>query len=454
MNNNFAITRQSKNETSVINSNPYIDIARAYYNSTMYADKKQVIPEIFEDTLPVFNAIPKVVNIASALAIGGDIEPCDKNDTFIKEIIRNLSLEQEKSFMAKELILGKSILIEIENTENIENNTNTSEDNKYRMAYYSADEYEIVSVGQDILYAKIKGVRFELNEEGTEYAEKEINKIFIRDKDKNTAKSYIEVEGEKENEIDYEGGILPLVEINTTYDMTQLFYSVDRYNEFEALIRQLLYLAGEPVLAGIGLDKVQNKASEAMRTDRFKKQKMVFTKSETAKLALLEIQGSSARVMIDKQHAIIENIIKDYPEYSISEVLSGSNISEETTRIRMTEVLSRVSELRKNIELGINRLISIIAYLEGNEMGDRYITLGNMVDVKLKDMLEVLVMALNNGLISRESAMFQIKTLFNGEDVEREQSLIDKEGLNKPVQTEDGKDDIKDTVNKGDVNND
>lgn len=454
MNNNFALTRQSKNETNVINSNPYIDIARAYYNSTMYADKKQVIPEIFEDTLPVFNAIPKVVNIASALAIGGDIEPCDKNDIFIKDIIRNLSLEQEKSFMAKELILGKSILIEIENTEDLENNTNMSEDNKYRMAYYSADEYEIVSVGQDILYAKIKGVRFELNEEGTEYVEKEISKIFIRDKDKNTAKSYIEVEGEKESEVEYEGGILPLVEINTTYDMTQLFYSVDRYNEFEALIRQLLYLAGEPVLAGIGLDKVQNKASEAMRTDRFKKQKMVFTKSETAKLALLEIQGSSARVMIDKQHAIIENIIKDYPEYSISEVLSGSNISEETTRIRMTEVLSRVSELRKNIELGINRLISIIAYLEGNEMGDRYITLGNMVDVKLKDMLEVLVMALDNGLISRESAMFQIKTLFNGEDVEREQSLIDKEGLNKPVQTEDGKDDIKDTVNKGDVNND
>ena len=422
---NFGLVRQSKDEQRTINSNPYIDVARAYYNSTMYADKKQVISEIFTDTLPVFNAIPKVVNIASALAIGGDIEACDKDDTFVKDIIKNLALEQEKSFMAKELILGKSILIEIENTENSEEETNS--EFKYKMAYYSADEYEIISVGFDILYAKITGTRFELNETGDNYVEKEVNKIFIRDKESGTAKSYIEIDGEKEEEVIYDGGVLPLVEINTTYDMTQLFYSVDRYNEFEALIRQLLYLAGEPVLAGMGLDKIHNKATEAMKEDRFKKQKMVFTKSETAKLALLEIQGSSATVMIEKQRAIIENIIKDYPEYSISEVLSGSNISEETTRIRMTEVLSRVSELRKNIELGVNRLIAIISYLDGKDMGERYITLGNMVDINIKDMLEALQIALDYGLISKESAMFQIKTLFNGENVDKEIALIDKE---------------------------
>ena len=435
---NFGLVRQSKDEQRTINSNPYIDVARAYYNSTMYADKKQVISEIFTDTLPVFNAIPKVVNIASALAIGGDIEACDKDDTFVKDIIKNLALEQEKSFMAKELILGKSILIEIENTENSEEETNS--EFKYKMAYYSADEYEIISVGFDILYAKITGTRFELNETGDNYVEKEVSKIFIRDKESGTAKSYIEIDGEKEEEVVYDGGVLPLVEINTTYDMTQLFYSVDRYNEFEALIRQLLYLAGEPVLAGMGLDKVQNKATEAMKEDRFKKQKMVFTKSETAKLALLEIQGSSATVMIEKQRAIIENIIKDYPEYSISEVLSGSNISEETTRIRMTEVLSRVSELRKNIELGVNRLIAIISYLDGKDMGERYITLGNMVDINIKDMLEALQIALDYGLISKESAMFQIKTLFNGENVDKEIALIDKES---------SKDDNKNNKNVG-----
>ena len=428
-NKNFAQIRESKNEQITINSNPYIDVARAYYNSTMYEDKKQVISTLFTDTLPVFNAIPKVVNIAAALAIGGDIESCKKDDEYVKNIIKYLALEQEKSFMAKELILGKSILIEIENTEDIDDETNS--DFKYKMSYYSADEYEIISVGFDILYAKIEGTRFELNDTKDAYTSKKVNKIFIRDKETGTAKSYIEVDGEKEDEIIYDKGVLPLVEINTTYDMTQLFYSVDRYNEFEALIRQLLYYAGEPILAGLGLDKVKNTVADSIKEDRFKKQKMLWTKSETAKLSLLEIQGSSARVMIEKQRAIIENIIKDYPEYSISEVLSGSNISEETTRIRMTEVLSRVSELRKNIELGLNRLISVISFLDGKNMEDRYITLGNMIDTNLKEMLQSLEIAINLGILSKQSAMFQIKTLFDGEDVDKELTILESENNSK-----------------------
>lgn len=424
---NFALTRQSKKEQKSINKTPYIDVARAYYTSSMYDDNSQVISNLYGDTIPVFNAIPKVVNIAAALAIGGDIEPCDKDDDRIAEIVKNLSLEQEKPFMAKELILGKSILVEIENIENIENVADNGSDFNYRMSYYSADEYEIISVGLEVLYAKITGVRFELNEEGTEYVKKDIEKIFIKDQETGVARSFITSDGEEEGEITYEGGVLPLVEINTTYDMTQLFYSVDRYNEFEALIRQLLYLAGEPILTGVGLDQIQQKATTQMKEDRFNKQKVLFTKSDSAKLSLLEIQGSSAQVMIAKQKAIIENIIKDYPEYSISEVLSGSNISEETTRIRMTEVLSRVSELRKNIELGINRIIGIILYLEGANLEGRYITLGNMVDIKMKDMLDVLVIALENKLISRKSAMFQIKTLFNGENVEKELERIEED---------------------------
>ena len=105
-----------------------------------------------------------------------------------------------------------------------------------------------------------------------------------------------------------------------------------------------------------------------------KKQKTLFTKADNAKLQLLEISGSSATVMINKQRELVENIVKDYPEYSISEVLSGSNVSEETTRIRLTEILSRVSELRKNIERGLNKLFALVAFFDGKEMQEKYIT--------------------------------------------------------------------------------
>lgn len=422
---NLGNTRNSKDDVNTINGNTYIDVARAYYNSTMYDDKKQATNKIYDDVLPVFNAIPKVVNIASALSVSGSIEPLGDDVEYVNNIVTNLAIEQEKAFMARELILGKSILIELQ----VNPEPPIDDDFSYNMSYYSADEYEVVSVGQDIYYAQIQGIQFVLNDTKDGYEEKEVRKIFIKDIDSGVATSYIEDdEGNRTNEVTYDGGKLPLVEIVTTYDMKQLFYAVDRHNEFEAFIRSILYLAGEPIIAGIGLDKIQRQAEADMSKDRMKRQKTLFTRTENAKLSLLEIQGSSASVMINKQKEIIQNIIKDYPEYSISEVLSGSNVSEETTRIRLTEILSRISELRRNMERGLNKLIGLVAFYDGKtSIKDEYITLGNMVDINIKDVLDTLKIALDCGLISKESAMNNIKKLYNGEDVLVEMEKIKKD---------------------------
>ena len=421
---NFGNIRNSEDDQSTINGNDYIDVARAYYNSTMYDDGLQATEGIFDNVLPVFNAIPKVVNIASALSVGGDIESVHPDKEWVDNVVKNIMLEQEKSFIARELILGKSVLIEVQTEQ--ENPVDV--DFPYNLSYYSADEYELISVGQDIYQAKIAGVKFVLNDEGTEYTEVEIEKVYIKNNETGEAKSYvIDENGDKQEEITYPDGKLPLVEITTTYDMKQLFFSIDRYNEYESFIRSILYLAGEPIIAGIGLDRIQKQAKEDMAKDRMKKQKTLFTRTETAKLQLLEINGSSAKVMIEKQHGIVENIIKDYPEYSISEVLSGSNVSEETTRIRLTEILSRVTELRRNLERGFNKVIGVIAFLDGKDEEERYITLGDMVDTNMKDILDNVVTAYTNGLISRKSAMAQIKEMFINEDYEEELAEVLKE---------------------------
>lgn len=421
---NFGNIRNSEDDQSTINGNDYIDVARAYYNSTMYDDGLQATDGIFDNVLPVFNAIPKVVNIASALSVGGDIESVHSDKEWVDNVVKNIMLEQEKSFIARELILGKSVLIEVQTEQ--ENPVDV--DFPYNLSYYSADEYELISVGQDIYQAKISGVKFVLNDEGTEYTEVEIEKVYIKNNETGEAKSYvIDENGDKQEEISYPDGKLPLVEITTTYDMKQLFFSIDRYNEYESFIRSILYLAGEPIIAGIGLDRIQKQAKEDMAKDRMKKQKTLFTRTETAKLQLLEINGSSAKVMIEKQHGIVENIIKDYPEYSISEVLSGSNVSEETTRIRLTEILSRVTELRRNLERGFNKVIGVIAFLDGKDEEERYITLGDMVDINMKDILDNVVTAYTNGLISRKSAMAQIKEMFINEDYEEELAEVLKE---------------------------
>lgn len=425
---NLANVRNSANEENVVNGKPYIDVAKAYYHSNMYTDDLAVIPNIFDEAIPVFNAVPKVVNIASALAIGGNIEPSYEDSEYVDNIVDKLALNQEKIFMTRDLILGKSILVEIQSLENrSEDEAETGYDDNefpYTISYYPSNEYELISEGNRILYAKIEGIKLALNEEEDGYDEVKVEKIYIRKED-GSAISYVMESGEKSDEVEYEGGVLPLVEISTTYDMKQLFYSVDRHNELESFIRNILYLAGEPILAGLGLDKITTQTADTINNDRYKKLKALFSKNELARIQMLEIQGSSAKIMIEKQKAIVEAIIKDYPEYSISEVLAGSNVSEETTRIRLTEILSRVSEVSKNMETGINQIISIISFLDGKEMDKKFIKFGSMLNSNVKDILDMVVTALENGLISRKSAMYQIKDLFIGEDVDLEIAAID-----------------------------
>ncbi len=420
---NVANIRISKDEESSVNGVPYIDVARSYYNSNMYADEQNVIDGLSDDIIPVFNAVPKVVNIATSLAVGGEIEPSYEDSEWVSNVIDKLALEQEKIFMTRDLILGKSILVEVQSREfssedEVEDAYN-QDDFPYELAYYPSSDYELVSEGQRILWAKIKGIKLRLNEEGTEYEEVEVDKIFIR-KDDGTAESYVLEGEEKSEEIVYDDGILPLVEITTTYDMKQLFYSVDRHNELEHYIRNILYLAGEPILAGIGLDRISTQTADTINADKYRKLKAMFTKSEQAKIQMIEIQGTSARIMIEKQRELVGSIIKDYPEYSISDVLAGSNVSEETTRIRLTEILSRVSEVRRNMEIGINKIIGLVAFLDGKEIQKRYIAFGNPNDSSLKETLDTIIIALQNNLISRRSAMYQIKNLFIGEDLEAE----------------------------------
>ena len=420
--------RLSKNEELTVNGKPYVDVAKSYYYSTQYDDGNYVVKNIFPETIPVFNAVPKVVNIAAALAVGTRIEPSYTDNDFVNRVVDTLALEKEKQFITRNLILGKSILLEVQPID-MGDRSEADGTNKlpYALSYYPSDEYEIISQGSEILYAKITGVQLVMNEEETGYEEVEIEKVFIKKSD-GTAMSYITQGEDRIAEIQYDKGILPLVEITTTYDMKQLFYSIDRHNELECFIRNIFYLSGEPILAGSGIDKVASKDGEALSRDRYQKLKMLYSSKPDSNLKLLEIQGSSARVMIEKQRAIVNAIIKDYPEYSISDVLAGSNVSEETTRIRLTEILSRVQEVRRNMEIGLNKIIGIVAFFEGKDsVADDYITFGNMTDTNLQAILSMVVTALENGLISKKSAMYQIRNLFIGEDVDTEVDKIREE---------------------------
>jgi hypothetical protein len=420
----------SENRAEQINGNDYYEVATAYFKNTMYEDELQAVDDLFGQTRAVFNATPKVVNIATALSVGGDLVAKYEEEEFANEVISNLSLNQEKLEIATLLLLGKSVLLEVQNNENIEEYIETGydmQDFPYTLAYYPADQYELVKEGNEILWAKISGVKLIMNDEGDGYEEVEITKIYMRDEEGNAFSYVLDQDDNKTDEVEYEGGVLPIHEVVTKYDLKQLFYSIDRINEYEAFIRNILFLAGEPILMGAGVDRLAQQDVATMSDDRYNKLKALFTRNETAKMQMIEITGASAKIMMEKQTALTQSIIKDYPEYSISEVLEGGNVGDTVTRIRLTEVLSRIQEIRRVMEEGMNAIISIVGYYEGKEFTTKFVEFKSMLDNDTASMLELCAVAKDAGLISKRSAMYNIRELFISEDVDEELSQIETE---------------------------
>jgi hypothetical protein len=178
---------------------------------------------------------------------------------------------------------------------------------------------------------------------------------------------------------------------------------------------------------GTGVDRLAQTQADTMSDDKYNKLKALFTRNETAKMQMIEITGASAKIMMDKQAALTQSIIKDYPEYSISEVLEGGNVGDTVTRIRLTEVLSRIQEIRRVMEEGMNAIISIVGYYEGKEFTIKFVEFKSMLDNDTASMLELCAIAKDAGLISKRSAMYNIKELFVSEDVDEELSQMETE---------------------------
>ena len=424
-----------------VNGNPYIEVTTSYYNSSMYEEGFTAISNLNVSLFPVFNCIPKVVNISSALSTNGNIEPISGNTRtmeIMRDVIYSLGLEQEKLFIARDLILGKSVLLELQMRDMVEDEelalTIGTDLFPYAMSYYSADQYEIIRVGDNIYQCSITGNKLMFDEENNEYSEKEVIKTYIRKPD-GTVTSYEEMDGEILNEIEYNGGIMPLVEITTTYDMKQLFFSIDRYNELDTYISKIFYLCGEPILTGTGVSKLSDSDINEYTEDRYNTMKTLFAKSPDATLKYIELQGTATSSMISKQEQIKKNIIQDFPEYAISEVLSGGNVSAETTRIRLTEVLSRIQNLRENIEIGLNAFMNIVVFYMGGVQQIKYISLGDMMQLDIETVSKVVERAMKLGLISKESAMFTIKDLYIGNNVSSELERLESEVTTQTVET-------------------
>lgn len=414
--NNTAFFRDSKDALEQVNGNDYFEVAKSYYNSSMYDDGYEVIADTADIAKsPVFNPVEKIVNISSTLTTMGSIEPVVDNAEEIKATLQSLGIDGVKFAMIRDLILGKSVMIEIQETKDALK--------PYVFAYYTADNYEVLSMGDTIYQCILTGNALVYDSEANEYSSVESEKKYIRNDD-GSATITITIDGEETTE---NISVMPLVELTTPYDMKQLFYCIDRYNQFDSFMANIFEFAGEPKLVATGVAKVTDVDIENMQNNRYKAMQTFFTKNPDAKISVVETSGKACGAILQKQEEIKDNVMKLFPEYAISNALDGGNVGLETTKIRLTEVLSRVESLRETLGDGLNDLLGIIDMLNGKDRLDAYVKLTDMMDADIAMTLNSVVSALNAGIISKQSAMFQIKDLFIGEDVSKEIEKIQSE---------------------------
>lgn len=400
----------------VIRDNSYYKVVSAYYTSTMYEDDLSATELEIEEVDSVFNPVPKVINIAIDLSVGCQEKFIDDKDKYFEKVLKFNKFNKNKIEMMRELIKGKRMLVEVEKKE----------DEEYpRINFYNSDSYELTKDRDEILVAKIETKAFVLNADGTDYEEKEIKKIYIRDQNGNVEVFYEgdDIEGLEDTVLG--DGIMPLTEMETGYDLKQLLNHTDKHNQIAKYIDKIFYLAGEPILFGRNLKKISQDVADEMSEDRFKKLKTLFTHAE-AEVKFLEITGNSVAQMLNKQKALEENIINDYPEYSMSKVIAGSNVSTDTTRIRLSEIFSRINDLRVSFQNSLNEVMNICYGMEGQE-NEGSVELGSPLGTDLMGLMEKIKIAMELGLISKESAMHLIAELFKDEDVAKEMARLESE---------------------------
>lgn len=410
-----------------INGNSYYEVVDLYYKSEMYKEGKSITEDMYGggDIVPAFNPIPKVINISVDLAVGGELKYIEDSGDSTKDFLEKNNFNEFKVDIMRELIKGKTALLELEKEEEVE-------EPYTKITLHTADTYEIIKDNEEVLEVTINYDEWVYNADEEKYEQKSVEKKYIKLENGNIEQRINTDDGEEREILDID--VIPVVELVTGYDLRQLLYSTDAHNQIGYFINKVFYLAGEPILFGRNIKNVSKQIQQEVVADRYSKLKMFFSHAE-GELEFLEISGSSLDKMLEKQKNIETNIIHDYPEYSMSDVVSGSNVSTDTTRIRLSEILSRVNDLRTTYEDGLNFMAMINAKFNGTENYGR-VELPPVLGNDLTGLMEKIQIARELGIISKYSSMALISELFAEEDVEKEIARIKQEESEQTEQTQ------------------
>jgi len=141
------------------------------------------------------------------------------------------------------------------------------------------------------------------------------------------------------------GDVMPVTIIETGYDLEHLLDITDDINEKRAWLRNIYKMHGNAIL---NLQQGGKPATGDIEVNNGYN----FFQSEGV-LKYVEMQGNVAQQISNDINVLKEDQAVEYPESALSRVLTGSNISENTSKIRFADLESKVNRLRGELSGGL-----------------------------------------------------------------------------------------------------
>lgn len=387
-----AISFYNKLDLSAIDDNPYSKVYCATYG--------------LRGTLkPLFNPLPKVVSTLSVLALRAlSLESTTDKDAVA--LFKNLFKLGDYNSVLYDilywLLISKKAVVEV-----IKSDVTDS----YDLVVHDIRKCDIKLDGTKVIYAKFTGFCETFDKEDMKFTTKELIREYF---DVDGVKGYREIDklAESKNEAvlkELPCGIIPVAVFSLQdFDVTHLIDITDEHNQEFYWLKKVFALHGNSPLAAEGVKGNITKADKDSNLDDFTG--VNFFQLSDGTLKYVEMTGNVAKLIMTQLDKFEKSVKTDYPEYALVDLINGSAIAEETSKIQLIEVISRVSRVRQAVDQGLQSIYAVIAAFEGKSTPSIINNFGSVLPTSVNELMVVIKALRELALMSKTTAIEKVVT--------------------------------------------
>ena len=406
-----AISFYNKFDLSAIDDNPYSKVYCASYG--------------LRGTLkPLFNPLPKIVSTLSVLALRAlSLESTTDKDavTLFKNLFKLGDYNSVLYDILYWLLIAKKAVVEVVKSEVADT---------YDLVVHDIRKCDIKVDGTKVIYAKFNGFCEEFDKEELKFTTKELVREYF---DVDGLQGYREMDklsdsAPTEKLKDLPCGIIPVAIFSLQdFDIMHLIDIIDEHNQEFYWLKKVFALHGNAPLAAEGVKGAITKADKDSNLDDFTG--VNFFQLSEGNLKYVEMTGNVAKLIMTQLDKHEKSVKTDYPEYALVDLINGSAIAEETSKIQLIEVISRVNRVRQSVDQGLQSIYAIIAAFEGKSTPNIINNFGSVLPTSVNELMVVIKALRELALISKTTAIEKVVTTGYINSAEEEIGRLQKEKL-------------------------